>query len=308
MSPVRWGLAAACIGVALLIDVVMCAVLLSDLSSRRGDGIYMFFGFAIGSLAGKAALAAAWFAFSAHSVIVRMGITFCAFVALVSTWLIGLAVNNESQPLEITVLTFAFCAVSFAAVVGPMWVAQRLTQRTLRPIGQTARRGDREQFSIRSMMVITGGIAVLLAVGRYVLAHQSLDERLVLAGEVLMPLTALVLGFGNYVTLLVLPMMAVFLGKPRIHPAWLLFAVFAFLVAPFALSETLFVVPGVGRPPKDIYWWVVASPFAFGIAVMLMGLCAISGLRYFGYRLQPIAATETERESIDPTPLPSVEL
>ena len=295
------------------IDIWMCATLFSDIWDDRGV-FFVAVGFVVGVLTGQVALAAMWLAFAAWPLTVRLTFGVVAYSGLLLTWFLGLALNHELPPIEASIFTAGFCTLLFASVATSMWIAQRWMKRTIRALDASAQVGPREQFSIRFVMITTACIAVLLGIGRVAFADQTWNQQLSPAFNVLMPLTLMVLGFGAYVTSLVLPLMGVILGKPRMHWVWLLVPGAALGMFPFLLSEALFSVGGVGRPPAHIYWYVIGSPLVFGFTVLSVNSIGLFAAYQLGYRLQPPQSiTDTENQLLQKSPsdvpaLPTVEV
>lgn len=292
MNRAMWILAPVCV---LATNVGAVFGVIWGLDVRFDSNVfYLLFGFVVGILGGETALAVTWLVFGAQSLAVRMALALCVFLSVMGTWFCGHGLTDYFPPLELNVFIAGFCVVLFGSLIVTMWIAKRWMQSTIRVVGSPATRAARRQFSIRSIMVVTTTVAVFLAIVQTVFANREWGMKIDF--DVIRGVSIIVLGFGAYITLIVLPLLRVILREPRASKRWLLLTLSSISGWPYILSETLFRIPGIGPPPPKIYWWVVASPFAFGFAVAMVTSLGFIVFRRLGYRLQPDVLLEPELE------------
>ena len=81
-----------------------------------------------------------------------------------------------------------------------------------------------------------------------------------------------------------LPLLWIILREPNGKVIWLSVVAGAIILCPIVVSEVLFAIPGLGRPPARLYPLVIGALLSFGFAVAIVTASGFWAARLVGLR------------------------
>ena len=230
-------------------------------------------GTALGLAFGQATVLGVWAAWGPLRMAVRFPVA-CGWAIVVG---FALVIKMGPPPNDFLFAVLLICGamlVQMILVQLPLWVMRaRHSLRMLAPTEQVAplRRAE-YQFGIRQLLILTTGVAVILALGRWIFSANNLEE---LAGNWESVIAVSIIVISN--SLLTLPL-TIGLLLPR--RAWLgLLISLAFFATVTLLEQPVFAaILGRRGAPDEVFWWLNGIQYAWVLVSLLL-------VRAAGYRL-----------------------
>jgi len=266
-------------------DSVVSTTMLSSLVPLHDrEMTFLAFGSFAGLLAGQALLAATWLALGAGPLSIRLPGSLGIFALVLFSWFVGASLSQMLPSMLDALLTAAMCLVLFISVMAPLWIARLVTQRRIIAWDSPRETESREQFSLRYAFIATACVAFLLTLSKLIFGDTPWGGNMDARWSIMVALLIFVLAFGAYISLVALPLLWIILREPRGTMISVTILTGAMVLCPIVVSEALFAIPGLGRPPARLYPWIIGALLTYGFTVALVTAAGFLVARFIGLR------------------------
>jgi hypothetical protein len=268
------------------VDSVISTAMLSNFFLGHNRNVaFIAVGSFVGFLAGQSLLVATWLALGAGPLAIRLPASLAIFSLIIFSWFVGVILSHSYLPSIVdSALTIAFCLVLFMSVTAPLWTVRLVTQRRIIAQDSSRELETREQFSLRYVFIVTACVALLVTLAKLIFGDTPWSGSMSARWRTVIALLVFVLAIGAYISLVALPLLWIILREPSGKITWVSVVAGAMILCPIVVSEVFFAIPGVGRPPPDVYPWIIGALLIFGFAVAIVTTSGFWSARLVGLR------------------------
>lgn len=281
------------------LDATLCATLILSMQSDR-EWIIALFGLTFGLLVGQPVLAALWLTFSTNRLSLRLPISVAIVLLVLFAWFAGMRAADELVAVEFSLIVGAFCYLLFGALALPFWILQRYSQRRAMLWFEPAPTVEKEQFSVRYILVVTAGVGALVTIGRLIFWDESWSGSLAIDWRVIRRVSQMVLTLGAYVAIIAGSLLWLVLVEDSRNLVWAGVIATALVAFPYLIIQSFSTF--AGPPPANFYYWFTLAGILFGIGVLVVTSIGLAIAHSYGYRLLPTHRAIAEGTQVLPEP------